>query len=96
MTFNLLEAILQSIAAELPALTSRKSASASLKKHADVSLSERTLANMDSVGTGPRGTHIRGRVMYERDTFIAWLRVYLSNGSQRFKHKEESYEKILD
>lgn len=37
-------------------------------------ISPRTLANQDSLGTGPAGRVVlRGRVGYERDALLAWL-----------------------
>ncbi len=37
-------------------------------------VSPRTVANLDSLGTGPSGRVVlRGRVGYERDALLAWL-----------------------
>jgi len=36
-----------------------------------------TLANLDSQKLGPPFHRVRGKVLYERDTFLDWLSIYI-------------------
>ena len=40
-------------------------------------LKARTLANLDSAGTGPGGVLLGKKVFYQREVFLKWLDLYL-------------------
>ena len=44
-------------------------------------ISPGTLANLASQKQGPPCTFARGKVLYERDSFLAWLKDWLDNDS---------------
>lgn len=78
------EAIIQELEARLPNRFPRTTACNEMAHVMGKSpLAPRTLANMDSKKITPGGTLVAGRIMYEKQAFLAWLRAYLEKGGGR-------------
>lgn len=51
-------------------------------------LTARSLANLDAKRVGPGGKLMSGRIMYEKENFLLWLRAYLEKGNTHFADHE--------
>lgn len=84
----MVEEIIQELDTVLPKHFYRKTVEHAMKATMGGLLKARTLANMDCRGEGPGGTMVNGKRMYEKQTFLAWLRAYLEKSSNDFtSHK---------
>jgi hypothetical protein len=70
-----IEEIIEKLCLELPPVFTRKTAEAKLGRI----ISARTLANLDSLKKGPPHKYLSNTVVYERETFLQWLRDRLSD-----------------
>ena len=61
--------LIEKLRAEMPPAFTRKTAC----KLLGGLFSPGTLANLDSLGDGPRGTRIGKAIVYERESFLVWL-----------------------
>lgn len=73
----MVESIIQELEVILPNHFHRKTAVQAMDSTTGGLLKARSLANMDSRGDGPGGTLVKGKRMYEKPVFLAWLRTYL-------------------
>ena len=69
--------IISSLAKTLPAVFGRSAISMLMPGV----IAPGTLANLASQKKGPPCTFARGKVLYERDSFLAWLKDWLDNDS---------------
>lgn len=67
--------IIESLRSNLPAVFSRKTVQESLGQI----INARTLANLDCQKKGPPRKYLSKTVMYERESFLAWLEGKLSD-----------------
>ena len=87
----MVEIIITELAARLPGCFPRTTACHEMKRvMGEAPVTPRTLANMDSRKEGPGGTLVAGRIMYEKQVFLAWLRAYLEkSGGRGAAHKAQ-------
>ncbi len=64
------DAFFKNLLTELPPIIPRKE----LPKYLGNLLSVGYMANLDSAGQGPDSRRIGGHVVYERDSFVTWLK----------------------
>lgn len=80
----MIEIIITELAARLPGCFPRTKAHDVIESVMGKSpFRPRTLANLDSRKEGPGGTLVAGRIMYEKQAFLDWLRAYLEKGGGR-------------
>ena len=70
------QAIISSLRSEMPPLVTRKL----ISKMTGGYLAPGTLANLDSLGKGPRGVRAGKSVIYTRDDFLRWFEQRIKNG----------------
>lgn len=63
------ESYFSEILPSLPSLLTRKD----ISKHFGTLISKGYLANLDSLGKGPKKIRLGQKVVYKREDFVAWL-----------------------
>ncbi len=77
----LLESIIEKLNCTLPAIFARKE----VPKLLGNCITTGTLANLQSSGLGPPSLRNGRNSVYEKETFLVWLKIYLGGGIKALK-----------